>query len=536
MTVPLRGPDHAGTWPWESPRRVLQRWAGLVVTAALCAIYVIVQPASVDFASGDFRARLFRDGSLVWNNAWFAGHPLPGFGLIPPMLGAWLGVVPLGVVSALLATWCLTLVVERCVELRPTLADPTVTVILLALGCSLNLWSGRLTFGPSIAFGAGCVLALQRRRNVVAVMCAIGCGLSSPVGAVSLAIVLAGCWCARAFGRWTVAIVASAALVPISILGFTFPEGGWYPFTGRGILLLGAALLIVGWLGRRERVILWTVLAYAAAAAFAFLVRTPLGGNIVRLGWLAAGPTAAIGLRRHRRLLVALVAALSLVWGWSYAKMAFHSTDATATERFYDPLAAYVKAVPGGVQRVEVVPTETFRQADELALEIHLARGWDTQLDRKYNPQLYDQTMTDATFHQWLDNNAIGLVALPLGRLQHAAHRETTLIRNRPGYLQLAWTNANWEVFRVVHGQPLATNGATVQRVEPESLTIDATLPGSTTIKFHYSKLYRVTSGDGCLTEAPGGWIDLHVTRPGRITMRISLTASTLLGSPPACK
>ncbi|MEO5900352.1 MAG: hypothetical protein ABIR68_09495 [Ilumatobacteraceae bacterium] len=506
------------------------------MTAALSVMYVVVEPASVDFASGDFRARLFREGSLVWNNAWFAGHPLPGYGLIPPMLGAWLGVIPLGVGSALLATWCLTLVVERCVAMRPTLADPTVTTVLLALGCSLNLWSGRLTFGPSIAFGAGCVLALQRRCNVVAVICAIGCGLSSPVGAVSLVIVLAGCWCAGVCSRRVVAVAAVAALVPISILGIAFPEGGWYPFTGRSMLLLGAALVIVGWLGRRERVILWTVVAYTLAAAFAFLVRTPLGGNIVRLGWLAAGPAAAIGLRRHRRVFVSFIAALSLVWGWSYAKMAFRSTDATATEQFYDSLAAYVNASPGGVHRVEVVPTETYRQADELALEINVARGWDTQLDRKYNPQLYARTLTNATFHRWLDDNAVGLVALPLGRLQHTAHLETTLIRAHPDYLQLAWANADWQVFRVVHGQPLATNGAIVQRVEPEALTIDATRTGTTTIKFRYSRLYRVTNGEACTTRAPGGWIDLHVARPGRITIRISLSAEALLGSTPTCR
>jgi hypothetical protein len=215
--------------------------------------------------------------------------------------------------------------------------------------------------------------------------------------------------------------------------------------------------------------------------------------------------------------------------------MAFQLPDRTATERFYDSLATYVHGVPGGVQRVEVVPTETFRQADELALEISLARGWDTQLDRRYNPQLYESTLTRATFHQWLDDNAVGLVALPLGRLQHAAHREVAIIRSRPAYLQLAWATADWQVFHVVHAASLATNGAIVQRVQPEALTIDASRPGATMVMFRYTRLYRVVRGDACVSQARDGWIELHVARPGRVVLRISLTPSTLLGSPPTC-
>ena len=42
--------------------------------------------------------------------------------------------------------------------------------------------------------------------------------------------------------------------------------------------------------------------------------------------------------------------------------------------RFYDSLAVYVNSLPGGVQRVEVVPTETYREADELGVRACAAR------------------------------------------------------------------------------------------------------------------------------------------------------------------
>jgi hypothetical protein len=508
---------------------------GLLVAATMCVGYLIVQPASIDYASGDFRSRLFRSGSHVWNNLWFGGHPLPGFGLIPPMLGAWLGVVPVGVGSVLVATWCLTLIVDHCRACRPTMADPTMATVLFALGCALNLWSGRLTFGPSVAFGAACILALQRRHSWVAVICAIACGLSSPVGAVSLVIVLAGCWWSSALPRRPVLLAAVAAVVPITVVSLTFPEGGWYPFTGRSMLLLTGALIIVGWLGRRDEVLRAIVIAYAIAAVLAFVIRSPLGGNIVRLGWLAAGPAAIIALRPPRRVVMSVLAVLSLVWGWSYAKLAFLPKTAAVTERFYDSLATYVHTLPDAVQRVEVVPTDTFRQADELALEIDIARGWETQLDRKYNPELYASNLSADAFQQWLMDNSVSLVALPNNGLEHASHREADLIRSHPSYLRLAWSNSDWQVFDVVDATPLATNGATITRVRAEALTINATQPGISTVRFRYTKLYRVTTGSACITRAPGGWINLHVASPGPITLEVTLTTKTLLGPSPTC-
>jgi hypothetical protein len=514
---------------------VLRRWAAVIVTSVLCTIYLVATPASIDFASGDFRARLFESGSHVWNNLWFGGHPLPGYGLVSPMLGAWLGVVPVGIASALAGAWCLTLVVEHCVKSRPDLANQLVALLLIGLGCSLNLWAGRLTFGPSVAFGAACVLALQRQRRWVALVCAIACGLSSPVGAVSLAVVLAGCWFARAFPRKTVLMVGTGALLPIALLGAIFPEGGWYPFTGRSMAALIAALLIIGWFGRDVPTVRYAVLVYALLGVGAFVIRSPLGGNIVRLAWLAAGPAAVLLIRRHRRVLVGVVAVVSVIWGWSYAKMAFVRGDATRTEAFYDPLAAFIHTLPGGVQRVEVVPTETFRQADELATEINLARGWETQLDRRYNPELYGTTLTADAYRQWLSANSISLVALPTGRLQHAAHKEIAIIESHPSYLTLAWSNTDWHVYRVGESQPLATNGVSVTDVQPEALTVVAPHAGQSTIRFRYTKWYRVTAGAACVTSDRNGWIVLHVDRPGTITLTISVTLPSIIGYRPSC-
>ena len=77
--------DHATPPAWRprpSPAAwaFARRWAGVLVCAALCATYLVVQPASVDYASGSFRARLFGTGSTLWNNAGSAAMRCPAMG------------------------------------------------------------------------------------------------------------------------------------------------------------------------------------------------------------------------------------------------------------------------------------------------------------------------------------------------------------------------------------------------------------------------------------------------------------------------
>ena len=207
------------------------RIAGVVPAVVISIAYLTLRPASTDFASGDFRARLFREGAYIWDNHWFGGHTLPGYGIVSPMLGRPLGVVPVAIVSLIVASWAFGSIVAHCKRAQPTLPSPTLAAMLFSVGCGLSLWGGRLTFGPAVAFGTLCVVFLQRRRAVWSVIAALLCGMSSPVGAVSLAIVVVACWLARVFPRRLLVVVGVAAVVPAGIVGLTFPEKGWYPFT-----------------------------------------------------------------------------------------------------------------------------------------------------------------------------------------------------------------------------------------------------------------------------------------------------------------
>lgn len=519
----------------ERPGRRL-RVGGMVTAGLICAVWMVLRPPSQDFASGDFRARLFDRGTYLWNNLWFGGHPLPGYGMVSPMLSAVFGVVPIAVISVFVSTWCFTLLVERLWETYDGLPDPMLAVVLFACGAGVNLWGGRLTFGPAVMFGTACFLALQRNHRVVAIVCAALCGLCSPVGALSLVMVLTALWFAEAGPRKLLVATGIAAVVPIGSLIVIFPESGWYPFTWQGLAMLIGALAVVGWFGRDIPAVRWAVGIYGAVAITAFIVKSPLGGNVVRLGWLAAGPAAALTIRRHRRVVLPMFAVFTLIWSWAYVRIAFEPANASASAEYYESLGSYLATLPQP-QRVEVVPTETFGQADELALEtMGIARGWERQLDLELNPEFYDENFDADMFHRWLLEDAVSVVALPSESVRVEAQPEADIVLSEPDFLRLTWSNADWKVYEVVDATPLADHGARVVDVQPESLTIEASRTGWSLVRFRYTDLYQVEEdGVACLEESPDGWIRMLVHEPGTIHLRIALSSEALLPVGEAC-
>ncbi len=496
---------------------------GLAPALVIVVAYLLIRPKALDFASGDFRAQLFKRHVLLWNNLWFGGHSLPGYGIVSPVLNGVFGVVPVAVVSVVVSSWCFVLICHWCTERNPSLANPRLAIILFSVSTCVSLWGGRLTFGPAVAFGTACIAAQQRDRIIIACVCAALCGLSSPVGVVSLGIILGACFIANALPRKQLVITSIACVVPVGAVMILFPEQGWYPFTWRSLFMLTLALSIVGWFGRRYKVIWVGAVFYFVVAVLAFMWRSPLGGNIVRLGWLAAGSVAALTITNHRRTLVPAFAIFTLIWTWAYVNLGFVPKDVVADSAFFTPLSNYVLAMPGGPQRVEVLPTVSFSQADGLALQIGIARGWETQLDRELNPEFFGHQLTAQNFHAWLLRNSVSLVAVPQAHLHENSLDEEAIINSNPGYLQLQWSNPNWHLYRVIDAQPLADNSATVTQVEPDSLTIDAPKLGTTTVRFRYTKWYRIVSGDACVTESSDGWIDLAVHSPGTIHMQATI-------------
>ena len=190
------------------------------------------RPVSADLAAQDFRAKLFaREGFALWDGRWFGGHHVPGYSVLFPPLAAALGPRAAGASPRSPPPWPS----PRWPAAR--WGDPGVLAATwFAAGTIAVLLSGRLTFLFGLAWGLAALLALQRGRSLLAAALGVATGLASPVAALFLALAAAAvALTVPGRRRATVALVI-AALVPVVVLAFFFPEGGTEPF-GLGTLV-----------------------------------------------------------------------------------------------------------------------------------------------------------------------------------------------------------------------------------------------------------------------------------------------------------
>ncbi|MBV9311113.1 MAG: hypothetical protein JOZ73_09780, partial [Solirubrobacterales bacterium] len=227
------------------PRLQLKRVAPTLVAGLLALLYVIVSPPSFDLAAHLFRAKLFSsEGFGVWNNLWYGGHHTPGYSVLFPAVSALL--TPQ--LAAGIAATATAAIFESLVHRR---YGPDAWLGALWFGATataINLYTGRLAFAFGLLPAMAAVLALSRRRWILACVLAVITALCSPVAALFLALAgaahaVGGLLSKRTtavgglLGKRTVGItapgiaVAACALVPVGLLSVAFPEGGVEPFS-----------------------------------------------------------------------------------------------------------------------------------------------------------------------------------------------------------------------------------------------------------------------------------------------------------------
>ena len=120
---------------------------------------------------------------------------------------------------------------------------------------------------------------------------------------------VAGAFLALAFLAWALAGPAAgvaarhsplAALAPIALLAVRVPEGGTQPFVASAFYPALVGVLVIARADaepRAARCCAVGTLLYALALLGAYLVPSAVGGNVDRLGALAAGPVAALRAR-----------------------------------------------------------------------------------------------------------------------------------------------------------------------------------------------------------------------------------------------
>lgn len=504
----------------------VRRAAPTIVAAVLATIYVIVSPPSFDLAAHLLRTKLFQaEGFGLWNNWWYAGHHTLGYSVLFPPIEAALSPQ----VAAGLACVGTAFLFERLAyeHFGP---DAWIGSVWFGAATASNLFTGRLAFAFGMLPAMAAMLALARRRPVLAVTAALFSALASPVAALFTALGGAAVALAalvrdhRLRSALPGAGVVIAALLPVALLALAFPEGGSEPFTFATLwpVLAIAAVAFVA-LPREELVLRIGTALYGLGTLGAYLISSPVGSNAARLGLLLAGPLAALlWARRHPRwLLAAALPLLYVQWQAPVRDVNRSWNDPSVQASYYNPLLAFLRRQSGPPYRIEIPFTKFHWEAYDVAPYVSLARGWERQLDIKYNHLFYSGPLTAQRYEAWLHALAVRFVAISDARLDFSAERETTLVRRGLPYLRLVMRSPHWQVYAVSGATPIVQGPATLTHLGADDLEITAHRAGTLHVRVRFTPYWAIEGGAGCVSPA-GEFTNVTVPRAERIRLAIA--------------
>jgi hypothetical protein len=493
-----------------------------MLAALLAAAYLVIDPPSADLAAQQYRADLFdHEGFVLWDNAWYGGHHMPGYSVLFPPLGAWLGPPLVGALSAVAAAWLF----ERLAD-EHFGEHARMGAWWFAGATAVNLLTGRLTFALGCALALAALLAVTHRRAWLAALLAALTTLASPVAGLFVGLGAAAWWIVGP-RRPAALVFGAAAVVPALALTVLFPEGGVEPFVASSYwpALFGLGLILVA-LPRDEHVLRAGVVLYALATTASFVLDTPMGGNVTRLGAVFGGPVLACLLwPRHTRMLV-LVALPLVYWQWNAPVRDWTRADGDPSieASYYAGVRGYLRDAQRreGPLRVEVPFTRNHWDARWVAVDVALARGWERQLDVGRNDVFYEGELTPARYAAWLRDNSVSYVAVPDADLDTSAAAERRLIAaGRIPVLRAVWRDAHWRVYAVREPAPLATGGTVVAMGTDWFRVRLPRAGGEARVNIRWTRWWDVTAGHAALRRAAG---DRTLVRgAGDVTVRARL-------------
>jgi hypothetical protein len=321
--------------------------------------------------------------------------------------------------------------------------------------------------------------------------------------------------------------LAVASLAPVGLLAIAFPEGGTEPFTFATLWPIPVIAIVALLALPRDA---WTlragVVLYTLGCIASYSIPTPVGSNAARLGALVAGPLAAIiwWRRRAALLLAAALPLLYIQWQAPVRDVSTATGDPSASSSYYHPLIDFLARQPGPPVRVEIPFTRFHWEAYEVAPRFPLARGWERQLDIKYNQLFYGGRLTPERYDAWLHQVAVGFVAVSDASLDYSARAETALIARGLPFLALVLRTRHWRVYAVQDPTPIVEGPASLRAIGPSSLVLDARRPGTSLIRVHFSPYWALAQGTGCVAPA-GDYTKLTLRRagPARLVMRFAI-------------
>jgi hypothetical protein len=518
-------------------RRHLGIWAGPAALSALLAgLWLLFAPPTPDLAAQVYRTGLFEEhGFTLFNAQWYAGHHTPGYSLLFPPLAALLGPRVVGALAAVVSAALFARLAHEHWGDRARIG-----AYWFAAATATDLFIGRLTFALGVTFALAALLAMRSGRSTTAAALAVATTASSPVAGLFLAMggVAYAVARRRAEGVW----IAAAAFTPALALALAFPEGGSQPFGFWAFAaVVAAAAATYRLLPRAERTLRTGALLYAAATVAAFAIATPMGSNATRLAALFAGPVLAcalIGRASPRVLVAAAIPLLAYQWWGPIRETGKGATDPSSQLAFYQPLLTFLEGRADAATRVEIPFTRMHWESVHVARRYPLARGWEAQLDVKYNPLFRKgRQLTAERYQFWLRENGVRYVALPDVPLDPAARQEAKLIESGLPFLLPVYRDAHWRVYEVEDARSLTRtgSGARVRRIGPASFTLQAKRRGPVLVRVRWTPYWRVTRGSACVERATGDWTLVRAERPGAIRVAARFDPIRIVDRGPAC-
>ncbi|MGH2878080.1 MAG: hypothetical protein ACRDK4_00505 [Solirubrobacteraceae bacterium] len=524
---------HAVSERSSSPARIrawpLSSWItpALLLACVLLGAWLLLDPRSPDLAAQSYRETLFaRYGFTLWDDNWYAGHHLPGYSLIFGWLALALGMRVVGALAVLVSTVAFERIVVPIYGPRARWG-----ALCFAIAAAGDLWIGRLTFALGVSFAMLAVLAALRRKPWLAAALAAVCAATSPVAGLLLA--LAAVSYTIATRRLVLSLVLPAMFVVLPLEAL-FPEGGWEPFALSSILAnVGVVLAFVYALPRNERTLRIGAFVYLFAVLVS-IVPAPMGSNIDRYAVLLAAPLlvcalARDGLRSNGRPAAATLAAVAgiLIWtGWGPVReSAGVSGDPSTGASFYRPLERFLASHGGPFVRVEIPFTHSHWEAALVAPDQPLARGWERQLDTRYDGIFFsEENLSPSSYANWLHQDAVGYVALPDVRLDGSSDQEAALIRHGQPFLREVLHTAHWRVFAVLGSAPLVSGPARLAALGHDSFALRFARAGRSLVRLRYTRYWTPSAG-ACVSEGSGGWTVVSAKNAGvaRVSTRFSL-------------
>lgn len=246
----------------------------------------------------------------------------------------------------------------------------------------------------------------------------------------------------------------------------------------------------------------------------------------MRLGMFVAAPLLVCMLTRRRTIVVVPIV-LPVLWQWRPAAEAVVTSrhDPSTQAAYFRPLLEFLATT--GPTRIEIPFTKQHWETDFVAKHVALARGWERQLDHRYNQVLYGADLTGAAYHSWLTDNAVQYVALPDAPLDFSAQREAELLHKGVAGLHPVWQSTHWTVWSVTGTHHLVEGPAKLISSTDSTFDIAISAPGTVTIRVHYSP-HWTADGHACVRPTTDGWTQLVDTTASTVHLRQELAPLTI--------